>query len=211
MEIFIFCRFSSQNWGPTRRHQHRAGKNPDGCLCVLRWRETHWVVPQRQNHWGDCRWTFPHRNHRGPDDPHHHRRERRWCWNLHPSTVQRTGIWLSNCSHQRPFRLKKSKFYLSKNRLDTIWIFVLVNMNYFCTNLDIHFCQTRLLSTVVIKCAILDDFLWRVHNVYSRIERLWEMYELLFMTIILTETNETKCCLTGESFTASEYPVKLRN
>lgn len=33
------------------------------------------------------------------------------------------------------------------------------------------------------------------------------MYELLFMTIILTETNETEC-LKGESFTRNEYPVK---
>lgn len=58
---------------------------------------------------------------------------------------------------------------------DKIWICVLVNINYFCTKLDINLCQTRLKSKVVIKCAILDNsdfwntFLWHVHNVYSRI------------------------------------------
>jgi len=39
-----------------------------------------------------------------------------------------------------------------------IQISVLVNMNYFCTKLDIDLCQTRLKSKVVIKCAILDKY-----------------------------------------------------
>jgi len=37
------------------------------------------------------------------------------------------------------------------------WISV-VNMNYFYTKLDIHLCQTRLKSKVVINCAILDNY-----------------------------------------------------
>lgn len=38
-----------------------------------------------------------------------------------------------------------------------------------------------------------------------------KMYELLFMTVLLTETNETKCSLAGESFNMNEYPGKLGN
>ena len=70
-------------------------------------------------------------------------------------------------------------------------------MNYFYTKLDINLCQTRLRSKVVIKCAILDKYDLGFFNPFfcdmyimyiAEFKRLWEMYALLFMTI-LTETS----------------------